>query len=97
MPIVTVKNGRAELRNDRGTLVRTIGTNVIDADVSDEYLVIVTAKGTAELRSATGTPIRVLVPRDCVGCCVSGGNIVLRMANGRSQLRSSKGTLMRTF
>lgn len=97
MPIVTVKNGRAELRNDRGSLLRSIGNNIVDADVSDECMVTVTARGAAELRSPSGNLIKTMVSRDCTGCSVSGGNIALRMANGRSQLRNSKGILLRTI
>ena len=68
MPIVTVKNGRAELRNDRGSLLRSIGNNIVDADVSDECMVTVTARGAAELRSPSGNLIKTMVSRDCTGC-----------------------------
>lgn len=50
MLITTVKNGRAELRNDQGSLLRSVGHDAVDADISSECVVIVTARCAAELR-----------------------------------------------
>ena len=69
--LITIRNGKAELRNDNGGLVRTMGSsNVVSVSMSAdlELVGIVYANGKAEIRRRQGYPPRCrMVSKEPVG------------------------------
>lgn len=58
MNLVTIKNGKVELRKSNGSLIRTMGSgDAISADInaSGMLVVITTVKGKTELRKENGS------------------------------------------
>ncbi len=89
--LITIRNGKAELRNDNGGLVRTMGSEL-------ELVGIVYASGKAELRRLNGGLLRTLEPKDAVDISFSGDLVAIRMSNGKTKVRkASTGGLVRTI
>ena len=89
--LITIRNGKAELRNDNGGLVRTMGSsNVVSVSMSSELELvgIVYASGKAELRRLNGGLLRTLEPKDAVDISFSGDLIAIRMSNGKTKVNS---------
>ena len=87
--IVTIKNGRAELRNDSGSLIGTVGSSgVVSADCTDDYMLLVYDSGKAELRCVPSrTLVRTITPRNAVSGNINKSELVLRLSNGKSEVR----------
>lgn len=99
--LFTIRNGKAELRNDNGGLVRTMGSsNVVSVSMSAdlELVGIVYANGKAEIRRLNGGLVRTLEPKDAVDISFNGDQIAIRMNNGKTKVRkASNGGLVRTI
>ena len=89
--LITIRNGKAELRNDNGSLVRTMGSsNVVSVSMNSnqELVGIVYASGKAE----------ILEPKDAVDISFSGDQVAIRMSNGKTRVRkAANGVLVRTI
>ena len=98
--IVTIKNGKAELRKDSGSFIRYIGSShVISAavDENEEYVLVVYENGKAEMRKSTGSLLRVLVTKGAVGGDISSERLTLQLDNGKTQIRKvPSGSLIST-
>ena len=99
--IITVKNKRAELRKDTGTLIRSLGSSGVvcaDVDGNAAYVLLVYENGKAELRKSTGTLVRTVVNRGAVHGTLNGDLMTIRLDTGRTQVRKvPSGTLVRTI
>lgn len=99
--LITIRNGKAELRNDNGGLVRTMGSSsVVSVSMSSELELvgIVYASGKAELRRLNGGLLRTLEPKDAVDISFSDDLVAIRMSNGKTRVRkASTGGLVRTI
>ena len=99
--LITIRNGKAELRNDNGGLVRTMGTSyVVSVSKSSvlEHNNSGFASGKAELRRLNGGLLRTLEPKDAVDISFSGDLVAIRMSNGKTKVRkASTGGLVRTI
>ena len=100
--LITIRNGKAELRNDNGGLVRTMGSsNVVSVSMTSELELvgIVYASGVI-LKEArlNGGLLRTLEPKDAVDISFSGDQVAIRMSNGKTKVRkASTGSLVRTI
>lgn len=99
--IATVKNGRAQIRNDNGSLLRTVGSSgAISASISpdDEYVAVTYENGKVELRKANGSLIRTITNKDATGATFAGGTIAIQKTNGRTEIRKvPSGSRIRTI
>ncbi len=96
---VTIKNKRAYLYSDKGTLLKSLGASgVVSADCTDDYTLLVYDSGKAELRrTPSGVLLRALISKDAVGGNINANEIALRLSNGKTRiLRVPSGTLIRT-
>lgn len=99
--IVTIKNGRACLYNDRGSLQKTVSNSgAVAAAISEdgEWILVVYDSGKAELRKGNGSLMHTIVPKDAVGGTINSSQMALQMSNGRTQVRKvPSGSLIRTI
>ena len=96
MNIVQVKNGKVELRSDRGLLVRTVvSSGAVYADINAEQSLITTTNGKVELRNDRGNLVRTIVNSGVVQARFSGKDILLMTNNGKTELRNDRGSLIR--
>ena len=100
MPLL-IKNGRAELRNDKtGSLIRSFGSNVIDGDYdpNEELVLLVMRSGKVELRSSKTGSLKRTFPGPCDKATFSEGEVLLRKDDGRHELRRiATGSLIRSY
>ena len=100
MNILQIKSGKAEIRKENGTLVRTIGNgDAISADFnSDQSMVaITTVKGKVEIRKENGTLIRTIGNGDATCARWYGSDLAITTNKGKTELRKENGTLIRTL
>ncbi len=99
--LITIRNGKAELRNDNGSLVRTMGSsNVVSVSMNSnqELVGIVYASGKAEIRRINGVLLRTLELKDAIDISFSGDQVAIRMSNGKTRVRkAANGVLVRTI
>ena len=96
--LITIRNGKAELRNDNGSLVRTMGSSSVSMNSNQELVGIVYASGKAEIRRINGVLLRTLEPKDAVDISFSGDQVAIRMSNGKTRVRkAANGVLVRTI
>lgn len=100
--IVLIKNGKVELRNRSGSLIRTIscsGNNAISADLSADgsKVLITTGSGKVELRRSNGGLVRSIVSNNAVDANWSDQDILVKRSNGKVELRRENGSLIRTL
>jgi hypothetical protein len=63
MNILKINNGKVELRNDNGSLIRIIGNgDAVNADIDDDgtLILITTVRGKVELRKESGAFISAI-------------------------------------
>jgi hypothetical protein len=63
MNILKINNGKVELRNDNGSLIRIIGNgDAVNADINDDgtLILITTVRGKVELRKESGAFISAI-------------------------------------
>jgi hypothetical protein len=100
MNILKLSNGKVELRNRNGSLIRTIGSgDAVSADLSPDqsHVLITTLKGKVELRKENGSLVRTIVSSDAIDAKWSGPDILVRTAKGKTELRKISGSLIRTL
>lgn len=102
MNIVLVKQGKIELRNRNGGLIRTIscsGNNAVSANLSADgsKVLITTGSGRVELRRSDGGIIRSIVSSNAVDANWSDQDILVKLSNGKMELRCENGRLIRIF
>ncbi len=99
MNIVIVRSGKAELRKDTGSLIRTIASGATFADLNaDQSLVLVTTtSGKVELRKESGSLIRTIVSSGAVQAKFVGKDILVTTNTGKVELRKEGGSLIRTI
>jgi hypothetical protein len=100
MNILQIKNGNVEIRNDRGSLVRTIGNGgAVSADFnSDQSLVVITTiSGQVEIRSESGSLVRSIGNGGATNARWQGADIAVSTSKGITELRNASGSLIRTY
>lgn len=100
MNILKVINGKVEIRNAKGSLVRTIahGHAVAANFNADQTLILITTdKGSVEIRKDNGTLVRTVVPSGAVGASWLGADISVSTTKGKTEIRKQSGSLIRTM
>lgn len=100
MKIALVKNGKVELRNENGSLARTIGNNdAVSAEFNnDQSLVVMTTiTGKCEIRKENGLLVRTIGNGDVVLSKWYGADIALKTIKGKTEIRKVNGLLIRTL
>jgi len=100
MKIVLVKNGKVELRNENGSLARTIGNNdAVSADFNNDQslVVITTIKCKCEIRKENGLLVRTIGNGDATNAKWYGSEIAITTSKGKTELRKENGSLIRTL
>ena len=100
-----IKNGKVELINENGSLIRTIYSNntaAVDADMSDDgkLIVITLENGSVDLRKDNGSDIRTMYmssSNKATRARFDGENVIITLGNGKSQLTKQNGSPIRTF
>lgn len=98
--ILKNEGGKLELRNDKGSFIRTIASkDVVDADLnSNETLIVITySNGKVELRKDSGSFIRTILPSKAKKARWSGDEIAITLENGKTELRKESGSFIRTI
>ena len=97
MNILKIENGRLELRDIQGRLIRTlVSTGVVYGDINaDQTLVLVTlSSGKVELRDIQGRMVRPIVSADAVNAKFYGNDIFITTNKG-GELRDIQGRFIR--
>ncbi len=106
-PITRLRDGKVELLNENGSVIRTIysgNISAIDSDInsSGSLIVVTLSNGSVELRNSTGGHIRTLynvVMNKALATKskFSGTEILIYLDNGKTELIKENGSVIRTF
>ena len=100
MNILKISNGKVELREESGTIIRTIvSSNAVAADLNakQDKVLITYSNGKVELRKESGTIIRTIVSAKAKNARFQGEDIAVTLDNGKVQLMKESGTIIRTI
>ena len=100
MKILIIKNGKVEIRNENGSLVRTIGNgDAVSSDFNNDQslIVITTIKGKCEIRKENGSLVRTIGNGDAINSKWYGSDIALTTTKGKTEIRKVNGSLIRTL
>jgi hypothetical protein len=98
MNILKINNGKVELHNNNGSLVRIVGNgDAINADINNDgsLILITTVRGKVELRKENGSLIRSIGYGDATSAKFSGKDILVTTNKGKTELRKESGALIR--
>ena len=98
MNILKINNGKVELRNDNGSLIRIIGNgDAVNADINDDgaLILITTVRGKVELRKESGSYIKAIGNGDATSARFSGKDILVTTNKGKTELRKESGAFVR--
>lgn len=106
-PITKLNNGKVELLNEKGSLIRTIysgNVSAIDSDINNTGLLIVVtlSNGSVVLKNSTGGHIRTLYDVTMNKALAtkskfSGSEILIYLSNGKTELIRENGSVIRIF
>jgi hypothetical protein len=99
MLLITLKNGKAELRKSSGSLVRTIGNGDVvyaELNAAQDLVLLTLANGKVELRKESGSLVRTL-GGDVAQARWHGDDLAFTTRNGKTELRKQSGSLIRTI
>lgn len=98
MNTLQIKNEKVEIRNTNGSLVRTIGSNVVSADINSNQTLIamVLSNGKVEIRNDNGSLVRTF---DAKASSIKwyGMELLITTKANKSELRTEIGTLIRNI
>jgi len=98
---IKLNNGKAELRQTNGNLIRYLGnSDVIFADLNSkqDFVLLTTVSGKVELRQVSNNNlIRQMGNNDASEARWNGDDIMIRTKSGKMELRSLSNNLIRSF
>jgi hypothetical protein len=101
MFFIKLHNGKAELRQINGSLVRYLGnSDVVFADLNakQDFALLTTTSGKVELRQVSNNGlIRYMGNNDATEARWIANDIMIRTKSGKMELRSQNNNLIRTY
>jgi hypothetical protein len=98
---IKLNNGKAELRQTNGNLIRFLGNSDVafaDLNGKQDFVLLTTTSGRVELRQVgSNNLIRNMGNNDAAEARWNGDEIMIRTKSGKMELRSLSNNLIRTF